>query len=70
MAKRKESSKVDCFRVRSTTEIGHWRAGRYWGKFFVTVSADEVTDSMLADPRLEIVLDGVVAQSVIDGGKE
>lgn len=70
MAKRKESSKVDCFRVRSTAERGHWRNGKHWGPSFVTVPAEEVTDSMLADPRLEIVLDGVVVQSVIDGGKE
>jgi len=70
MGKRKESSKVDYFRVRSSAEIGHWRSGRYWGPSFVTVPAEEVTDAMLADPRLEIVLDGVVAESVIDGGKE
>jgi hypothetical protein len=41
-------------RVRSTALLGHWRSGRRWGHEWVEVGADEITDAMLRDTRIEV----------------
>jgi len=58
---------MEVFKVRSkATNGGHWRNGRRWGNDFVNVDSSDVSDSMLSDPRLEVVLCEEEVQEVID----
>lgn len=53
-------------KVRSIEPKGHWRSGKHWGPDVVIIDASELTDAMLADPRLAIDLDDEAVQSVVD----
>ena len=61
---------MEVYKVRSTAERGHWRNGRHWGNTFVSVTANEVTPAMFADPRLIIELDGEAVQAVVEEVKK
>lgn len=65
-SKRESSSTLQCFRVRSIEERGHWRSGRHWSSTWQELCGDDVTDAMLNDPRLRVELIEDVVQGVID----
>lgn len=42
------------YEIRSTSNPGHWRDGRFWYNSWTEIEEEEISDSMRQDPRLEI----------------